>query len=915
MVSEPGKDLHFLDMETSSLRFKEAIVERVTFKAPDYDPGASDIAGVTMIGEMASKSFSFEGSEGGEGLPVWLPPSPPMRLFPSNAASLDADLREPSRSAIEGEKDPSVERPGCQRSFSGPSTLFSDTQTSESHDLRQKPPLYYCAADENPQEAASFSSDSLAVRPLMVIKRTEPNNRKRTARDAGLSDGDSNSAGCENASVDGFDLSLAHQNQPHKLPDEEEQKQPPAPVEAVDDVFAGLDLEGLLERDFSATKPGDSPLNQKNGVQDKGESREDESVSSGCLGTCLGLFELFPLANLAAIDNDIPSDGHQSDTIDLPPSPSSSPREFVPWTLTPDVTEGAHAKGLNNEGDVSRENSSCKDGLDEIAFRQEGKQLYLSFREDAERALYKITITASTALVSDEEGWFYLAFSGLLTGSRGTSGDLVFDLPPETGMEFRTTGLYGEQMAERRFEAKFILTAWSQVALRLCNWNRYILRSFDVEQQIRHDILVKKTTKPDSKPLLTVTYNALFTVKPSDFYFVAERCSFTIRIDGGPSGDFVYELPESHEETDVIELSNPSANLIDACRVEIVCLPKQLGTFALRWTADFEEGIPSFWQPRIFPVNVFESEESVHLRRVLPRVGDLVKVDTISSAWDTVSEDGSEGEKFEYEYRYEDRLLDPEEPEIQESDVQEVEFEEQGEYVPSAVSSEMELDPPDDGSFFRWLLFPLDVIALFLEWHIRALGAVFRWPTVSQLTGLSVMLIGLYVKLAMEVCQLVDSTLSVTTNATESSAIKFVEPPVPVFMRAHSIRLDELYARRLMRDPYLEYICGDYEPPPPKRLAKAAKRWTATRTVTTSAARTRAFETDPPKCNCASFMSRNEAKRREGVDRASSKGRDEEKSRKRGRQDVFAPGLSFRDRVDYILGWEEPLENAPRLTV
>lgn len=543
-----------------------------------------------------------------------------------------------------------------------------------------------------------------------------------------------------------------------------------------------------------------------------------------------------------------------------------------------------------NEGDVSGENSFCEEDLDEVSFRQEGRELYLSFCEDVKRALYKITIMASVALISDDEGWFYLSLFGLFNDSVGTSGRLVFDLLPETGMEFRTNGLYDEQMTDSCFEASFVLSTWSRIALRLCSWSRYILRSFEVEQQIRHDVSVMKAPDPGGEPLVTITYNALFTVKPSDFCFAAERCSFTICVDGGPPGDFVYELPENHEELDVIELSNPFTNLIDACRVEIVCLPKQLGTFVLRWSAEFEAGMPSFWQPRIVPAYDFESDESVHLRRVLSGAGDLN------------SEAGSESDGRDHESTLEDRVVDPEQ-----SEVDKVGSEEQSKDNTSTLSSEMVLDPPaEDYSYFRWLLLPLDAVARFLELHIRAIGTVFRRATVSQLAVLSVILIGLYIKLAMGVYQLVDSThTAAVNNATDATGIKIAEPPVPVFMRAHSIRLDELYARRLLRDPYLEYICGGYGPLPPKRLARATRQLTARATVTASDTSTRVSETDGPReCNCASFEG---AKKRECSDRTSSKGG--EKSQAGSRPDVFAPGRSVRDRVDYILGWEGPLEH------
>lgn len=272
VVSEPGNDLHLLNMEKSPFRFKKAVVDRVKFLAPDSASG-SDTAAETTMGKTASKSISLEKLYGG-----WLPPSPPVRLFPSESASCDVVLPEVPPDAFEYVGERSSERPDCQRSLSGQSTLLSETQTSGDLDLQQT------TAREKPQEATDSSSDSLAVRPLMVIKRTESNRRKRTARDAGLSDEDSNAAAGEIPSVDQLDSTQVYPDPPHEQPDEEEQK--PASVEPVDAAFADLDLEGLLER--NSTMSGESSLNQTNEKRHEARDPDGEPLASGCLGTKAG---------------------------------------------------------------------------------------------------------------------------------------------------------------------------------------------------------------------------------------------------------------------------------------------------------------------------------------------------------------------------------------------------------------------------------------------------------------------------------------------------------------------------------------------------------------------------------------------------------------------------------------------------
>ncbi|KAL1856578.1 hypothetical protein Plec18170_003547 [Paecilomyces lecythidis] len=308
-------------------------------------------------------------------------------------------------------------------------------------------------------------------------------------------------------------------------------------------------------------------------------------------------------------DDDTDSESGQTTVIHLA-SERSSP--VVEDTYENRMIGGLDGAGDQGEPQYEQDSRDDEDNPETISYIEPYSWLvdpkifisedYLFFRNpiNALPGPYKIILTASVMLSTrgSSKGWHELVISGLPRCRGGDSGFFLFQVPDEVGLELRTTNLCRFDIVEDCFCAEF--TGDLLIPFRRCSPKYYgALRSFTVDYDIRTDIA---PLGEDNLSGISVTYHAVCSLKTHNFCYMTQKCTFPIHIEGGPAGMFKCKLqPPQHVGIPIIHLETPSHNghLPGVTQVEIICPPRDLKLFILKWTLNLP-GRSSIWLPKIY---------------------------------------------------------------------------------------------------------------------------------------------------------------------------------------------------------------------------------------------------------------------------------------------------------------------------
>ncbi|KAL1965046.1 hypothetical protein VTN77DRAFT_6106 [Rasamsonia byssochlamydoides] len=706
--SEPDTQLHLLDARTPSVSLKQSFLRRL----PQFDQGHAH-PDAEALDDTCSRYFSVDEGTSVKRQPkddndeprtpytrdTEFPSSPPSRLFPPSPASAEKAVKSlhsgasvPERCELGDAKSTESQQPMSPGSSSttynflhfpdqgsneqdAEVQIFPDNDTTTSEDAAATSSFADSRASEPPSSPRPLSRTS-----LKIIKREERSRnqlmRKRTAKDAGLSDSGSNSPNEQHIDVEGstahneiptpdLNSSLLHapdlalqtrsvkRSQHAKVPlgttirtdrpslipirtapasetrvsptklcgpsypinpkedgpsHEYDSPQKPFCSEQGDDIFSEREVFNTkLSTHIMPLVPPEAP-----GIAVE-ETYEDETIAEDDISR----------DDADAIDYEEASVGDLS----LPPSPSPSSQDIMPWKSTSELFDCPKFETHHDQEEKVHEWGYCGGSGEDPEVVLEDGHLLLRNSSTVRRAFYKATFTASILLKPESDGWLSLVIPGLPKTSNSDHGALFFDTPPNRGIEFQTTGLHASEIVHHCFQARFLLIESLHVSFRLLNSKNYILPSFDVEQEIRADsVMVKNKLQPNEYHLL-VAYHALCSLQVHGVCFSAEKCSFAVHVDGGPQGQFICEL-EPRPGLQVIRLDAGGERPIGVSHVEVVCAPRSLEAFGITWSVKVDGTKSSTWLPRIYPaVSTTYTREGNHLRRIFANVEAMMPSD------------------------------------------------------------------------------------------------------------------------------------------------------------------------------------------------------------------------------------------------------------------------------------------------
>lgn len=214
---------------------------------------------------------------------------------------------------------------------------------------------------------------------------------------------------------------------------------------------------------------------------------------------------------------------------------------------------------------------------------------------DTEPAVYDVRISF---LVNLQKGrprdWWEIVVPGLPRLSSNDHGYVYFRMPPDQGIEVRTTHFKRHTLMDSCLMAQFLIPSKIVIPFRLCDAQFYgFLRDFKVTQAIRADV----ESEGDGEICL-VKYNAVCSVDLIQRAFWSRQCGFFIYIYGGPQGEFSCHLQQS-QQLPAIQLDTEPETRIGVSEVQVICAPSNLPLFAVSWEVRLPRRNACTWVPRI----------------------------------------------------------------------------------------------------------------------------------------------------------------------------------------------------------------------------------------------------------------------------------------------------------------------------
>ncbi|RAK82707.1 uncharacterized protein BO72DRAFT_523501 [Aspergillus fijiensis CBS 313.89] len=236
---------------------------------------------------------------------------------------------------------------------------------------------------------------------------------------------------------------------------------------------------------------------------------------------------------------------------------------------------------------------------------------------------YKMVLTLTIKLQKGApRGWSYLVIPGLPRLGTDEIGVLLFQIPANHGLEFRVTNLGRYKMVENCFLAELVYRGDIMIPLRRCNQNFYgIIKDFTVDQEIKAEIMpcsgAAEGTR-DRQKAICIRYQAFCSVKLHNRCFCAEKCCVLLSIDGGPEGFFRTELDTRKTGLQVVQIAPEHDTPLGTSTLQIICHPMNYEMFCISWTVKLSHNNKtkaSSWLPRVYPGPSGSNDRAKHYLR------------------------------------------------------------------------------------------------------------------------------------------------------------------------------------------------------------------------------------------------------------------------------------------------------------
>ncbi|KAI2812467.1 hypothetical protein CBS115989_10417 [Aspergillus niger] len=315
-----------------------------------------------------------------------------------------------------------------------------------------------------------------------------------------------------------------------------------------------------------------------------------------------------------------------SDPGEVPMVAEIEPEEIAKARLLPKLTipQPSHGKTADDKetSPQSHDDESRADVHCEPVFDINRGILIVKNPSNVQPEHYKLIVTISVSLRQRKQsGWNDLVIQGLPKLVPGEYGYLLFLMPEEYGLEFRTTNLQRHKIVENCFLGEFSYTGDLVIPVRRCERKFYgVVKDFTVHQEIRAEYALA-SVKVESPPELQATYHAVCSVRLHNRCFWAETCCLILSIDGGPDSVFRSKLDSQESGLKMIHIPARENVGIGSAYLQIVCSPRDLELFCVNWTVRLPGHHAISWLPRIYPAFSSPSDRvRHHLRRTFEKV-------------------------------------------------------------------------------------------------------------------------------------------------------------------------------------------------------------------------------------------------------------------------------------------------------
>ncbi|KAL4979171.1 hypothetical protein BDW66DRAFT_169347 [Aspergillus desertorum] len=229
-------------------------------------------------------------------------------------------------------------------------------------------------------------------------------------------------------------------------------------------------------------------------------------------------------------------------------------------------------------------------------------------------ATFKVTITAARFIsYPNKQGWSNLEIPGIPRTGSDRIGVLLFLMPAHHGLEIRTTDVNRATIVEDCFVAEFANAGNLVIPLRRCSRESCgEVGDFTVDQEIISQSIVRAaaTTGRNNQATIQMRCHAVCSVRLYNRCYWSKRCVIPLCVDGGPNGFFYCDLTSQQQAMKTICITARVGAKIGVSRIRVVCSPKDIGRFYLRWAIEFPGQRAAYWAPRIYSAMVTSHELS-----------------------------------------------------------------------------------------------------------------------------------------------------------------------------------------------------------------------------------------------------------------------------------------------------------------
>ncbi|KAI9931342.1 hypothetical protein MW887_011006 [Aspergillus wentii] len=349
-------------------------------------------------------------------------------------------------------------------------------------------------------------------------------------------------------------------------------------------------------------------------------------------------------------DEDASTDIDESDDGTAPSTPLGPLGLTLSRTTVSESDEALTVIDTDGNGRLTHECEDCQPSTGEPELCLVDGILLVKTPPGANPATYKFFFTVSIYLQEGKsDKWSNLVVPGLPRLKASESGLFVFHMPEDHTMEFEGTRFAKHKTTQNYFLGVFFDSGLNDlvVPLRVCKPKACsTVKGFAIDQEIRAEYVISTTEGGDGKAnqtCLLVKYEALCSLRFHSSRFWAERCCFLLSVDGGPEGFFRCNIDSKSDDVAILDLDTGDKS-IGISRIRVFCAPRDLDMFFVRWEVKLPRNSGNnkvqSWMPRLYSVP-FERKRG-QMRQAFARIEvEVQKADDLEK--ETVNNVGHKG--------------------------------------------------------------------------------------------------------------------------------------------------------------------------------------------------------------------------------------------------------------------------------